>query len=180
MRRSMTIRQKLFGAALIVASFGQMAVAQEEVPRVALYTDWSVFNPLNPKECFIASAPTQSTAKRPSGETYQARRGNIRFYVASRPGDGTKNEIAYTGGYPYKDGSTVSVKIGNDSFELFTEGEFAWPASPAEDGKIIGAMQRGSKATVTGISSRGNTTIDTFSLIGFTDALKDSTQRCEE
>lgn len=175
----MTIRKALIGAAIIAACMSQTAVAQEEVPRVALYTDWSVFNPSNPKECFIASAPTQTTAKRPNGDTYQARRGNIRFYVASRPGDGTKNEIAYTGGYPYKDGSTVSVKIGNDSFELFTEGEFAWPASPAEDAKIIAAMQRGANATVTGVSSRGNTTIDTFSLIGFTDALKDSNGRCE-
>ncbi len=154
-------------------------VAQEEVPRVALYTDWSVFNPSNPKECFIASAPTQTAAER-GGQSVDVRRDAIRFYVASRPGEGTKNEIAFTGGYPFRDGSTVSVKIGNETFELFTEGEFAWPASPAEDDKIIASMKRGATAVVTGVSSRGTTTIDSFSLIGFSDALKDSDGRCAE
>lgn len=166
------------GAAALVTVMGLQANAQEEVPRVALYTDWSVFNPADPKECFIASAPTQTEAQR-NGQSVDVRRDAIRLYVASRPGDGTKNEIAFTGGYPFRDGSTVSVKIGNETFELFTEGEFAWPASPAEDAKIIGSMQRGARAVVTGVSSRGTTTIDTFSLIGFTDALKDSNSRCE-
>ncbi len=165
-------------AVALVTSMGFQAHAQEEVPRVALYTDWSVFNPSDPKECFIASAPTQTEAQR-NGQSVDVRRDAIRLYVASRPGDGTQNEIAFTGGYPFRDGSTVSVKIGNETFELFTEGEFAWPASPAEDVKIIQSMQRGANAVVTGVSSRGTTTIDTFSLIGFTDALKDSNARCE-
>lgn len=162
---------------LLTVVLNTPALSQEEVPRVALYSDWSVFNPSDPKECFIASAPTKSDAVK-GGNSVQVRRGNIRFYVASRPGDGTKDEISFTGGYPFRDGSTVSIKIGNDSYELFTEGEFAWPASPSEDQKIVAAMKRGATAIVTGVSSRGTTTIDTFSLIGFTDALNDSNGRC--
>jgi len=174
----MNLTKQTLCVAVMTLSLVSPAVAQEEVPRVALYTDWSVFNPTNPKECFIASAPTSTAAER-GGQSVEVRRDAIRLYVASRPGDGTKNEIAFTGGYPFRDGSTVSVKIGNETFELFTEGEFAWPASPAEDGKIIASMQGGAKAEVRGVSSRGTTTIDTFSLIGFSDALKDSNGRCE-
>jgi len=174
----MNLTKQTLCAAVMTLSLVSPAFAQEEVPRVALYTDWSVFNPTNPKECFIASAPTSTAAER-GGQSVEVRRDAIRLYVASRPGDGTKNEIAFTGGYPFRDGSTVSVKIGNETFELFTEGEFAWPASPAEDGKIITSMQAGANAEVRGVSSRGTTTIDTFSLIGFSDALKDSNARCE-
>ena len=174
----MNLIQKTICAGLLAFGMASPLMAQEEVPRVALYTDWSVFNPTDPKECFIASAPTQTTARR-GGETVDVRRDAIRLYVASRPGEGTKNEIAFTGGYPFRDGSTVEVKIGNETFELFTEGEFAWPASPAEDAKIIVSMQRGANAVVTGVSSRGTTTIDTFSLIGFSDALGDSNARCQ-
>jgi len=173
----MNLIQKTLCAGLLAFGTAGPVLAQEEVPRVALYTDWSVFNPANPKECFIASAPTQTEAQR-GGQSVDVRRDAIRLYVASRPGEGTTNEIAFTGGYPFRDGSTVSIKIGNETFELFTEGEFAWPASPAEDAKIIASMQRGAKAVVTGVSSRGTTTIDSFSLIGFTDALKDSNGRC--
>ena len=169
-----------FSALAIVAVSSTAVLAQEEVARVALYTDWSVFNPTEPsEECFIASAPTATVAKRPNGQTYTARRGDIRFYIANRPAEGTVHEVAYTGGYAYKDGSVVTVAIGSDKFELFTEGEYAWPPSPDEDKKLIDAMKRGARATITGVSSRGNTTIDTISLIGFTDALADADKRCE-
>lgn len=179
MKRVMRMmRTGVFGA-IAALSMATSAMAQEEVARVALYTDWSVFNPTEPAvECFIASAPTASVAKRPNGQTYTARRGDIRFYIANRPAEGTKNEVAYTGGYAFKDGSVVTVEIGSEKFELFTEGEYAWPPSAAEDAKLIAAMKRGAKAVVTGISSRGNTTIDTISLIGFTDALADADKRC--
>jgi len=159
----MNLIQKTICAGLLALGAASPLMAQEEVPRVALYTDWSVFNPTDPQECFIASAPTQTAARR-GGESVDVRRDAIRLYVASRPGEGTKNEIAFT---------------GNETFELFTEGEFAWPASPAEDQKIIVSMQRGANAVVTGVSSRGTTTIDTFSLIGFSDALSDSNARCQ-
>ncbi len=176
----MRATRSIIAALAVCVATAMPAIAQEEVARVALYTDWSVFNPTEPsEECFIASAPTASVAKRPSGETYTARRGDIRFYIANRPAESTVHEVAYTGGYAYKDGSVVTVEIGGSRFELFTEGEYAWPPSAEEDAKIIDAMKRGSRAVVTGTSSRGNTTIDTISLIGFTDALGDADKRCE-
>lgn len=171
---------KILAATALSLCLASPLAAQEEVPRVALYTDWSVFNPTDPLECFIASAPTSTEARKNGEIRNDVKRGDIRLYIASRPNDNTTNEIAFTGGYPFRDGSTVSMKIGNETFELFTEGEFSWPASPEEDQKIIASMRRGAKAVVTGVSSRGTTTIDTFSLIGFTDALKDATERCNK
>ena len=176
---NMNIKSVLMAIAISVATTGS-AMAQEEVARVALYTDWSVFNPTEgAEECFIASAPTATVARRPNGQTYTARRGDIRFYIANRPTEGVAHEVAYTGGYAYRDGSVVIVEIGNEKFELFTEGEYAWPASAEDDRKLVVAMQRGARAIVTGTSSRGNTTVDTISLIGFTDALADADKRCE-
>ena len=172
----MTASRFLAGA-LLAAAVSTGALAQEAVPRVALHNDWSVFNPTEPLECFIASAPTSNAATR-EGQPVQVRRGDIRFYISSRPGESVRNEVAFTGGYPYRDGSTVNVEIGSDSFELFTEGEWAWPATSDEDGRLIDAMRRGSTAVVTGISSRGTTTIDTFSLIGFSAAIDDANARC--
>ena len=54
----------------------------------------------------------------------------------------------------------------------------AWSASDQEDAKIITAMKRGAEATVTGFSSRGTKTEDTFSLFGFTAAVEDAETRC--
>lgn len=175
----MAIRTTVYGWALaaLVSAAPLGVLAQDAVPRSALHTDWSVFSVNEPQECFIASAPTNTVAKR-NGKKVSARRGEIRFYVTSRPGDNVRDEVAFTGGYPYKDGSTVTIEIGNDGFELFTDGEWAWPASADEDRKIIASMRRGAKAIISGVSARGTTTVDTFSLIGFTAALEESATQC--
>ena len=153
------------------------AVAQTGVPRVAMYDDWSVFSPAQPRECFTASAPTKTRAER-GGAEVTVRRSAIRLYVTNRPEENTKNEVSFTGGYPFKDSSTVSVQIGSETYEMFTEGEYVWPESVEQDKLIVAAMRRGSTAVLRAVSSRGTNTIDTFSLIGFSDAVKDADQRC--
>ena len=70
------------------------------------------------------------------------------------------------------------MNISGNEFELFTEGEWAWPATTADDAKIIAAMKRGADATLTARSSRGTQTKDTFSLLGFTAAVEDAAKRC--
>lgn len=157
---------------------GAGAQAQEKSQRVATHTDWSVFTPQDPAECYIASQPTASVAKRGGKTVNNVRRGVITLYISTRPSDSVVNEVSFSAGYPLRKESTVEVKIGSSRFDLYIEGEVAWPESPAEDQKLIAAMKKGSTAVVTGISQRGTTTIDTFSLLGFTDALADSTKRC--
>lgn len=155
-----------------------MAQAQEQsTNRVASETDWSVFVEDNPTECWIVSSPKKTVNTR-DGRTVSVRRSDILLFVTFRPGSGVKAEVSFTGGYPFKDGSTVNIRIGSSSYELFTNGEWAWPASPAEDSKVVTSMKRGAEAVLTGISSRGTQTQDTFSLLGFSAALEEAERRC--
>ena len=173
---------KTITAALLVGTMAlpattSMAVAQDSTNRVATETDWSVFVEDDPTQCWIVSAPKQIRNVR-DGQEVEARRDEIRLFVSYWPGDGKRGEVSTTGGYPYAEGSSVTIEIGADSFELFTEGELAWAGSPEQDGQIIAAMKRGSQAVVTGRSSRGTQTEDTFSLLGFTAAVEDAETRC--
>lgn len=162
----------------LVLAFGPVgAVAQEKSKRVANFTDWSVFHPKDPVECYIASMPTNSDAKR-GGKSVTVRRGEITLYVSSRPADNVTNEVSFSSGYPFNPDENVKVRIGSETFEFYVEGEVAWPDSPEQDAKVIAAMKRGSTAVITGLSRRGTTTIDTFSLLGFTDALAEASKRC--
>ncbi len=164
-----------FAAASILSG---PAIAQETSERVGTFTDWSIFHPNDPEECYIASAPTSSVAKRGGKTLGKVNRSEITLYISTRPADNVVNEVSFSSGYPFRAKSTVNVKIGSDSFEFYVEGEVAWPDSPEEDKKVIEAMKRGSTAVITGVSRRGTTTIDTFSLLGFTDALADAEKRC--
>ena len=69
--------------------------------------------------------------------------------------------------------------MGGSEFQLFVDGEWAWTRSPEDDAAIIAAMKAGADAVVTGVSSRGTKTEDTFSLLGFTAAVDDAGQRCK-
>lgn len=150
--------------------------AQESDNRVAAKTDWSVFVEDDPKECWGVSAPKETVNTR-GGNVVAVRRSDILLFVTFRPGGGG-GEVSFTGGYPFAGGSTVNLDIGGTQFELFTDGEWAWSASPQDDAKIITAMKRGAEATLTARSSRGTQTKDTFSLLGFTAALDEAQKRC--
>jgi hypothetical protein len=162
-------------AACAGPAFGQSA------ERVAAHTDWSVFVAGNPKECYIVSPPTASEATR-DGKPSEVQRGDVRRFVAFRPGENVSNEVSFTGGYPFREGSSVTLAVGADSFTLTPgvgdAGEWAW-TDPSDDSRVVAALRKGASAKVSGTSQRGTATEDTFSLSGFTAAVEDAAARCQ-
>lgn len=166
-----------FAAALASAALTGSVAAQESSNRIGTYDDWTSFEGDSPKECWAVSPPTRSVATR-DGSPVEVQRGDIRLYVAYRPGQA--GEISFGGGYPFASGSTVDLTVGETTFKLFTEGESAWTGSPDDDARVISALRAGSGATATGRSGRGNTTVDTFSLKGVTAATNAAREACAE
>ena len=162
---------------LAAAAAWAPVLAQESTNRVAAKTDWSVFVEQEPTECWGVSAPKETVNTR-DGRVVAVRRGDILLFVTFRPTDEVQGEVSFTGGYPFAQGSTVTLEVGEASFELFTDGEWAWPATASDDAKITTSMKRGTNAVLTARSSRGTVTKDTFSLLGFTAALEEAEQRC--
>lgn len=169
-----------FCLALAGTGAGADPAFAQAAERVAAHTDWSVFVANAPKECYIVSPPTKSAATR-DGKAADVERGDIRLFVAFRPGEKVSNEVSFTGGYPFDPGSTVTLDIGGTAFNLGPgqgdAGEWAW-TDPSDDSRAVAAMRAGSTATLTGMSSRGTKTVDTFSLSGFTAAVEDAEARC--
>ena len=165
-------------AATAMGLMALSATAQEEsTNRVAAKTDWSVFVEADPQECWGVSTPKESVNSR-DGRVVAVNRGQTLLMVFYRPSAGAKGQVAFTGGYPFASGSTVNINISGNEFEMFTDGEWAWPATVEDDNKIITAMKRGAEAILTGVSGRGTQTKDTFSLLGFTAAVEDAEKRC--
>ncbi len=167
----------LAGLAVGAAAHGPAGAQVQQ--SVASEQDWSIFEASanGSKVCWIASQPTKSAAYR-GGKAVQVRRGDIFLMVSIRPGDGVKNEVSFISGYPFKKGSEVETSVGGKDFEMFTEGENAWAPSSSDDQAIVDAFRAGATAEVEGVSSRGTTTVDTFSLMGFTAALDKASDLC--
>ncbi len=160
----------------VISLTGQYALAQESTNRVATMTDWSVFAENSPKECWGVSSPKETVNSR-DGQPVSVRRGDILLFVTFRAGTG-KGEISFTGGYPFADGSTVGLNVDGNDYQLLSQGEWAWPSTPADDATILAAMKKGSSAVLTAQSGKGTQTKDTFSLRGFTAAMTEAEKRC--
>ncbi|GGF66357.1 MULTISPECIES: invasion associated locus B family protein [Mameliella] len=165
------------GALALVLSATAAGAQDSSTARVDAMTDWSVFEEETPRECWAVTTYKESVNTK-DGRVVAVTRGEILLMVFFRPEAGVSGQVAFTGGYPFADGSTVNVVIGDSEFELYTEGEWAWPATPQDDTRIITAMKRGADAVVSAVSSRGTATKDTFSLLGFTAAFEDAEARC--
>ena len=166
---------RTLGAALLALG-ATSAIAQESTNIVGTATDWSIFTENDPKECWGVSPPKETVNSR-DGQPVSVRRGDILLFVTFRPGSAA-GEVSFTGGYPFAPGSTVSVAVDGQTYEMFTEGEWAWGASPADDATLLAALKKGTTAVLTARSGKGTQTQDTFSLRGFTAAMEEASKRC--
>lgn len=170
---------KILRIALMTALMSVGAAHAQVSDAVAQKKDWSIFKQGSAADrmCWIVSQPISSTAQR-AGSPVSVNRGDIFLMVAIRPGERVKNEVSMMAGYPFRTNSAVKMKIGSDTYEMFTEGEGAWTDSAESDDRLVAAMRRGTDAVVSGVSTRGTTTTDTFSLRGFTAAINEARKLC--
>lgn len=123
------------------------------------------------KVCYILSVPTQ---KNPSSLDH----GDIYFSVSQMPGKNISFEPQFISSYNFKEGSNVTISVGDSSYAMFTRGKLAWMENAAEEPNLIAAMKAGATMSIKATSGRGNNTSYEFSLRGVTAALG-SIQSCK-
>ena len=136
--------------------------------RWATYT----YNNAGAKVCYAATQPTETL---PQG----VNRDPAFMFITNRPKEGVKHEISVITGYPYKEGSKTTVKIGDATFSMYTKDQGAWVDNAAEESRFINAMKAGAEMVITGTSRRGTVTTDTYSLKGVSAALKRIDTECQ-
>ena len=159
---------------VLVIGFSATASAQNGEPRLLVkHGDWSayMFMENGNKVCYMISEPL-------SAKGNYTRRGKIYALVTHRPAEGTRDVFSYITGYTYKSGSEANVNIDGRKFSLFTQDETAWAPDATSDQALAKAIRDGAKMTVTGTSSRGTLTTDSFGLKGSTKAYQRITNEC--
>ncbi len=134
--------------------------------------NWRVFTSLDQgkKVCYMASVPVNKTGNyRKRGEP---------FVLVMYQNNGS-DEVSVSSGYPYKDGSSVDIRVDNKSYSLFTKAERAWAREASTDSALIGQMIKGNKLIVKGHSKLGTYSQDSYSLSGFTSAYKKMNSLCK-
>jgi hypothetical protein len=142
------------------------------------FKDWSAYSrgSGDKKVCYALSEPK---AKQPAG----VNRDPAYFLINDWPGRRARGEAEIVPGYQYRDGSNVTVEIGNGKITFFTKNEGrsggAWVFNPADETRLLDAMRGGWTAVVTGTSKRGTITKDVYGLSGFGSALDAIHRACD-
>ena len=150
-------------------------VNAEEVKKMGTHKDWEtyVMNNDKGKVCFAQSKPVLQS---PKGDAR-----NARLFISFRPGENIVNEISVTGGYEFNNKNFVTATSGKNKykFDLIQEG-FAWMSDRENklEKKMIKTMKKGSRIMVTGHTQNGSSTIDHYSLLGFTKAYNATKANC--
>lgn len=167
------MKKILFMSVLILLGYASAALAAS--PKViGEYGDWIAYyyrDNAGPV-CYMASTPKKDEGK-------YTQRGDIYIVVTHRPNEKSFNVVNINAGYTYKAKSKAVLKIGAQTFSLFTDADKAWAVNSKEDKDIVDAMKRGSRMIVDGESFKGTKTKDTYSLKGFSSAYKAISNKCK-
>lgn len=172
MKISMTAFRICFAAAFTLPFLVLGSAWAQNVDILGEFKKWQAYqyNEGSGTRCTMAAQPDKD-------EGDYSSRGKIWAFVMHRPSEGANGEVGFHMGYPIKDGTTVTVKIGGSTFRLYTSGQGAY-AWREDEPKLIRAMRAGATMVVTGTSARGTETKDTYSLSGFTAANNAINQAC--
>jgi invasion protein IalB len=128
--------------------------------------DWNVYG--KGDTCYTATIPVSEAGN------FKKRDQAYVLINAKDKGD----EINVSSGYVYKPKVHVELSIDGQKFRLFSKGENAWAKDAKTDKAIIAAMKNGDKMEVKGISGKGTYSIDSYSLKGFSAAVKRMKELC--
>lgn len=125
------------------------------------------------KLCYAISGPQVSLGKIPG-------RGEVGIMVTHLDGGTVKDQVSVALGYEPSKSKPTKVKVDkNGNFNMrLAEGDRVWIREASLDRKLVSQMRRGDNLIVTGLSSKGIASQDTFSLEGFAKAYDAISQAC--
>ena len=121
--------------------------------------------------CYIGSRPLNSDLPE------SKKRGDNYILVYKIVGS-EENIVQVEAGYQYNLDEEIIVKIDNSSYSFYSTKDSSETAWTDDDDKVIYAMKKGLDLVLSGKSSRGTTTNDTYTLKGFTAAINKLNENC--
>lgn len=124
------------------------------------------------KVCYMVSVKTSKAPKGKGRTSY--------LMITHRPIEASLDVFSYGAGEALDAKQGVKVRIGEDSYDLFSVKDTAWARDARTDHRLAAAVKKGSTVHVTGLSAKGKASVvrDTFSLTGSSSAYRAISKAC--
>ncbi len=125
------------------------------------------------KLCYAIAGPQVSLGKIPN-------RGEVGLMVTHLDGGALRDQVSVALGFEPSKSKPTKIKVdkgGNINMRL-NDGDRVWIREGSLDQKLVSQMKRGDNLIVTGLSSIGVASQDTFSLDGFSKAYAAISEAC--
>jgi len=186
------------GAGAETAKKPEKEAAANKPALVASYGDWSVFRSQSGKSriCYTLAQPKER-------DPADLKRDPAYAFIAERPGEGVRNEVSFIMGFdiaapaPASDSKqkkkpdakdkkekekaeavSPTAVIGEIEFELLPKGSDLWVKNAARESQLIDEMRKGVQLKIKAASKKGNVTVDSYSLAGFSQAIDRAIKDC--
>lgn len=199
----MKLAASLLACAVLIAGVADASAAKKDREKakdvaskpalVGAYGDWKVYHTASGKSkiCYLLAQPK-------SREPDEAKDEKAYAFISERPAEHVRNELSFVMGFDVaaadeandkkrlkkaKKGGpdpafAPTVAIGDAEFDLAPKGSDLWIKNPAEEGKAIDEMRKGSSLVLKAASKKGRRTTDTYSLSGFSQAIDKALKDC--
>jgi hypothetical protein len=159
---------------MIAASGFVLPVTAAAAELTGTHGDWKTYRHGAGESRMCFAVATAEEASPVNGQ-----RDKPHVYVTAWPTAGIKAEISVLLGFSLKRGAEIEVDVGGTAFTLLADDDRAFVADTGDEARLLDAMRRGRVMTVSGVSSAGLTSKDSYSLLGVTAAIQAIASDCQ-
>ena len=172
-RMTWDMRARLFS--LILGAGAMLAPTVAQADDLGNFGAWYAFTQGEgaDKLCYMIAAPVQSLGEIPN-------RGEVGLIVTHQMGGKVRDQVSVAMGFEPHKSKFTKAKVDKSSNVLLrlVDGDRVWIREASVDRQLVARMKKGDHLVVTGMSSDGVASQDTFPLDGFSNAYAEISKAC--
>ena len=153
-------------AALTLALSALVATPLAAKDSLGVYSSWAAFRDDSPARCYAIAKPERGPDNGPFAS------------IANWPSSKIRGQVHIRLSRGIREGSDVTLSVGDREFELAANGRNAWAQDAAMDAAIVAALRSATRMRVSARDANGNRFSDRYDLSGAATAIDAAVVGC--
>ena len=153
----------------LIAAFTLSGVAVGAKESLGVFEQWAAFRDPAQERCYAIAVPLPAAAQRDL-QPYAS--------IGNWPRRKVRNQVYFRLGRATREGSRISLRVGNSWYKMAGRGTNAWAADARTNAAILAGMRSSQSMTIAASDMRGNRFTDRYPLEGAATAMDAALVSC--